>query len=355
MTTDDTRVIDVDAHYVESLEATAEYMADPWKTRILEGGDLSRSAFFPRSSGERYGWGRMHREHASYPPDPMAPEEVPEAMDHLGVDAIVLISHFMLAMANLNAEDDRMVEFARGHTQYLLNHVVNPDRGIYAGIALPHYDVDASLELLDRIADEPGIVAAVMITAGSSPPLGHRRYDPIYEACEDAGLPVMFHTGGSGLDEYVRRGYEKFIETHTLGFLESNMAQLTSLVIQGFPEKFQDLDAVFVESGILYVPAIMYRLDEEYLKRPDEAPLLRKRPSEYVGEFYFGTQPLEYSTDVEFLEFVIDRIGVDQLVYASDYPHWDYDRPAAVDRLSFLTDQEKGRILGANAAEVFDI
>jgi hypothetical protein len=134
------------------------------------------------------------------------------------------------------------------------------------------------------------------------------------------------------------------------------MAQLVSVVVQGVPEKFPDLEIVFQESGLFWAPTMMHRLDAEYLKRQSEAPLLERRPSAYMREFYYGTQPLEIPEDESRLEATIDDIGgPDQLMYASDYPHWDYDRQTAITERSFLTDAEKDRVLGGTAREVFGI
>jgi predicted TIM-barrel fold metal-dependent hydrolase len=131
---------------------------------------------------------------------------------------------------------------------------------------------------------------------------------------------------------------------------------LTSVVVQGIPEKFPDLDIAFLESGIFYVPMIMHRLDAEYMKRPSEAPILEQRPSEYIKDFYFGTQPLENPENEQYLEWTIEMMGgPDNLLFATDYPHWDYDPPEVIENLSFLSESEKDAVLGGNAEEVYGI
>lgn len=47
--------------------------------------------------------------------------------------------------------------------------------------------------------------------------------------------------------------------------------------------------------------------------------------------------------------------GADQLLYASDYPHWDYDPPNSVTEIPFLSESEQSKILGKNAQEVFGL
>ena len=44
-----------------------------------------------------------------------------------------------------------------------------------------------------------------------------------------------------------------------------------------------------------------------------------------------------------------------QLLYASDYPHWDFDLPSSIYDLPFLTEKAKHNILGGNAARLFKL
>jgi predicted TIM-barrel fold metal-dependent hydrolase len=196
----------------------------------------------------------------------------------------------------------------------------------------------------------------VLVSSGGEPPYGNRRYDTVYEVCEKKRLPVMYHADSASLDDFHYHGFSTNLETHSLGFLIANMSQLTSVVVQGVPEKFPDLNIVFQEAGLFYVPMMMQRLDQEYLREPDEAPLLDCLPSEYMKEFYYGTQPMEQPANDEHLEAVIDMIGgAERLMWASDWPHPDYDETTVISELSFLSEAEKEMILGGTAENVFEI
>lgn len=350
-------VVDTDMHYREEFNDLIDYFEEPWQSRLRDGGKAGREYFWPSgSSGDRFGWGRISRDDISPPHGPSTPDEVETMMDFVDADHAIILSHMMLRYSSIKSEDDRVIAFARGCTEFMLDKIVDPSNGVYTALPLPYHDPQAAVEMIDDYHQAEGIVAGCLVTAGPEPPLGHRSYDPIYERLEETGLPAIFHTGGSGIDNYHVKGFEKFIETHTLGFLENNMAQLTSIVVQGTKEKFPDLEIAFQESGIFWVPMMMHRLDEEYLKRPNEAPLLEQRPSKYMKEFYYGTQPMEVSGDQRFLEQTIDMIGgPDRLIYASDYPHWDFDRITTVSERSFLSESEKQQILGGNAIEVFGL
>ena len=98
----------------------------------------------------------------------------------------------------------------------------------------------------------------------------------------------------------------------------------------------------------------MHRLDSEYLMRRTEAPLLKGRPSEYINDFYYTTQPLEHPAKVEDQEKIFSMFDAENhVLYASDYPHWDFDVPSVVYDLPFLSKTAKKKILGENARKFF--
>ncbi len=71
----------------------------------------------------------------------------------------------------------------------------------------------------------------------------------------------------------------------------------------------------------------MQRLNSEYMMRTSECPLLKRKPSEYMQEMYYTSQPLERS-NMKLTQATFEAINADtQLLYASDWPHWDFDAP----------------------------
>ena len=112
---------------------------------------------------------------------------------------------------------------------------------------------------------------------------------------------------------------------------------------------------VWIESGLAWVPFLMQRLDSEYMMRSSEAPLLRRKPSEYMAEMYYTSQPLERS-NMKLTQATFEAINADtQLLFASDWPHWDFDLPSSITSLPFLDAEAKRNILGLNAARLFNL
>jgi predicted TIM-barrel fold metal-dependent hydrolase len=90
--------------------------------------------------------------------------------------------------------------------------------------------------------------------------------------------------------------------------------------------------------------------------RSNECPLLTKKPSDYMRDFFYSSQPMEVGDDLEALKNTFRMINADtQLLYSSDYPHWDFDLPSTIYDLPFLSDQSRKNILGENAARVFNL
>ncbi len=361
-------VVDVDAHYSTSIAGLVEYMPDgPSRQRFEEelGPNPNIKTTWPKITTAEYRkpvfsdsdqWWDRHTEADWWEP-PEDKGDILDVMEKLQIDKIFLFDDLMLALDRIEGRDERSTVYANAYVDYMLDQVVDPDRGIYTGVPIPHQNPEEAAELVDRVGDEDGIAGVVFMGGIVEPPMGDRRYDPIYAAAEKHDLSVVVHGDAGDIDNFYLSGFSNYLEVHNLGFLWGNLAAITSLVVQGVPEKFPDLEFVFLESGIFYIPAAMYRLDAEYLREREMAPLLEKRPSEYMKEsFYFGTQPLEEPARQSYFADIIEMIGgADRILYASDYPHTDYDVPSVITDMPGLTAADKRKILGENAEEVFGI
>jgi predicted TIM-barrel fold metal-dependent hydrolase len=148
----------------------------------------------------------------------------------------------------------------------------------------------------------------------------------------------------------------KFISVHALSFPLYLMTHLTNWVINGIPERFPGLKVMWIEGGLAWIPFLMQRLDNEYSMRSSEAPLLRRRPSEYMREMFYTSQPMERPDNLAVLEATFSMIDApNQLMYSSDYPHWDFDLPSTIYDLPFLSEEGKQAILGGNACRLFGL
>ena len=101
---------------------------------------------------------------------------------------------------------------------------------------------------------------------------------------------------------------------------------------------------------------MMQRFDNEYMMRSSECPSLKKKPSDYMRDMYFTTQPMEMVGNRGMLEETFKMMNAEtQLCYASDYPHWDMDLPSTIFDLPFVSEQGKRNILGENARRFLNL
>jgi uncharacterized protein len=218
---------------------------------------------------------------------------------------------------------------------------------------LPFNHPDACLEVVERYANAPGVIGFT-VTSTRFRAVHHDSYMPLYAAIQSSGKPLAFHSGFHWGDQSMQQ-CNRFISMHALSFVHYNLVHLTNWIINGLPERFPQLPVVWIESGLAWVPFLMQRLDSEYMMRSSEAPLLRRRPSDYIREMYFTSQPLERS-DLKLTQATFEAIRAEsQLLFASDWPHWDFDLPNSITSLPFLSAQGKRNILGLNAARLFKL
>jgi len=169
------------------------------------------------------------------------------------------------------------------------------------------------------------------------------------------GLPLAFHAATNWGDQSMAIT-NKFIASHALGFTWFNIVHMTNWVVNGIPERFPGLKTIWIESGLAWVPFLMQRLDNEFMMRSSEAPSLKRKPSDYMREMYYTSQPMEMINNRTMLEETFKMVNADtQLVYASDYPHWDMDLPSTIYDLPFLNLQAKKNILGETARKLFKL
>ena len=130
------------------------------------------------------------------------------------------------------------------------------------------------------------------------------------------------------------------------------MTHMASMIAHGVFEKWPGLYFVVIECGIAWVPSVLWRLDANFKALRKETPWLKMLPSEYFSRnIRFSTQPLEMpATKIEHLWAALEAMdGRNTLMFASDYPHWDYDN---LDGLHIPPDWRED-ILGGNALKVY--
>jgi hypothetical protein len=112
---------------------------------------------------------------------------------------------------------------------------------------------------------------------------------------------------------------------------------------------------VFTESGVTWVPWLGMRLDKEYSERRREVPLLTERPSHYLYGMYFATQPIEEPERMRDMALMMELFdGENSVVFASDWPHHDFDHPDKVLQIP-ISDDARRKVMGGTGARLLGL
>jgi predicted TIM-barrel fold metal-dependent hydrolase len=239
--------------------------------------------------------------------------------------------------------------------EWQLERWVKPEPRLRASVTVAHEDPDLAVEEIARRAGDSRFVQ-ILLPSKTNEPLGRKRYWPIFAAAQSAGLPIGVHVNsvgggyastGSGWPSY-------YLQDHHIN-VHSFQAQVASLALEGVFERFPRLRMVMIEGGFAWLPALCWRLDRHWARMRDEVPECRRPPSEYIREqLWFTTQPVEEPEQPEHLRDTLNWIGWDRLMFATDYPHWDYDDPAAAFKIA-MSEQERAMIFRENACAVYGL
>lgn len=356
-------IVDVDAHHYESesMFEIIQYIEDPVIRHYAEAGGVGKlinQSLLPTQPGNQDLAGRVtrYRLRGLERPEGEGHRDVAltkRYMEMMGIDYTILFPTPMLNLG-LHPQVEMEVAVARAYARWITEKILPADPSIKTMLYLPFNDPEASLKIVEEFSDKPGVVG-FMITSVRYRPIHHNVYMKLYAAIEDSGMPLGIHAGYNWQERAMEQ-LNKFISVHALGFPFYNMIHLTNWVINGMPERFSNLKVIWIEGGLAWVTFLMQRLDNEYLMRSSEAPLLKRLPSEYMQEFFYTTQPMEIPKDPDILKMTFKMINAEsQLLYSSDYPHWDFDAPSTIYDLPFLDERSKRNILGENARRLFNL
>lgn len=358
-------ICDVDAHHVETVSwhELVEYIEDPvirHQAMLFHQEKLGGAPYgLNGDMGLKYQdvGGRIpHQASLREKTEPGVHRDVTltrRAMQALGVDYMVLFPTPMLTLG-LHPQPEMEVWLGRAYNRWLADKVLSVDSRIKTLAYLP-FNVPSEAERVIRdFADSPGVIG-FCVPSTRHKPLHHNDYMRCYAMLEEAGLPIAFHAAYHWQDPSLAT-VNRFLGMHALGFVWCNMVHMTNWILNGIPERFPKLKSIWVESGLAWIPFLMQRLDDQYLMRPSEAPQLKKLPSEYMREnCWYTTQPME-TTNMKALQLTLEMINAEtQLLFASDWPHFDFDLPQEIYDLPFLGEQAKRNILGLNAARLFNL
>jgi uncharacterized protein len=355
----DILIVDCDVHVHESPGELAPYCDMPWRValdNIKDRGEtyLDIPSFSPGVSDGSY--------QAKFPTGHEGArmvetrEQMRQELDEIYVDIGILFPDHLLKLPVLT-QVEYPAAIARAYNAWLLDNWCSVDKGLLGLVVACTQDPEDAVREIEKYANTPEMVGVYLPCAGLDPLWGDRKYDPIYEAAQAADLPVLLHsvTVTHPVFPFNNHGFNTELGRHTCSHTFSIMANIVHMITNGVCVRYPDLRIAVTEAGVSWVPFLMWKLDKEYLERRREVPFLEERPSHYLKRWFFATQPIEEPENLRELATLMELYdGENNTIFASDWPHHDFDHPMKVHQVP-LSNEARRKVFGENALRLFKI
>jgi uncharacterized protein len=249
---------------------------------------------------------------------------------------------------------DLSYAIAQATNQWQKAEWIGKDKRLKGSIVIPYEDASLAVKEIETWAGDDQF-RQILFLSRTAEPMGQRRYWPIYAAAEAAGIPIGVHAFGYGGWPITPGGWGSYYIEEMVGHAQAQQSLMVSLILEGVFEKFPKLKVVLIEGGLCWAASMAWRMDNHWKKLRSENPLLKRLPSEYMrSNVWFTTQPIEEPEPRTQLAETLDWIGWDRVLFATDYPHWDFDDPAQAFPIQ-MTETQKRALFLDNAKAVFGV
>ncbi len=347
------KIFDSDTHVGPFLDVLEQYMTDAEKAKLpgweqyLSRNKDGHAVYIKGQRHYRRRLGKAAPEdtkgqymagftgaHGARKPSPRVdhdPAERIKDMDYEGVDVNLTLPSGWFG--SWTAADDVPLELGmyRTYHRWMEDYCSSyPDR--LGGVILASArDVPGSLEEIRRWGKSRW-AWGLMVYAPYGTPLDHPDLEPLWAACQEYDLSVALHTftvmppyAPGGLDTWDNLFIQRSAAHPWCG-----MRNMAALIGAGVMDRYPKLRIGTLEAGHGWLPFWMKRLDEHAKTIKAALPELAGLPSSYVtsGRYF---QSIEAPEGADLTNAVIDLVGEDVLMYASDYPHGESHFPHTVE------------------------
>ncbi len=378
------RVIDVDTHLTEPPDVWTARVASKWgdlvphierrdgedvwligERVILKPGQVSMAGFD----------GTVPEHPATYEDIPAAcfdPRARLEHMDSHGIHAQVLypnVGGFGSQAFLKLGEPELMLECIQAYNDFLTEWCSVDANRLVAVMALPFWDLDASIAEVERCArnGHRAVLFASQPQDFGQPALCDRHWDPLWATAQEAGLSISFHIGGQSLGAMAKAPADigtkaNFARFSSLAFIENGKG-LAEVIFGGVCHRFPRLNFVSVESGAGWIPSLLEAFDWQWRNGGvrSEHPEYDLLPSEYFRRQIYGC----FWFEQEMIGPAID-LYPDNILYETDFPHPTSMSPGpatpalpprdyAEEALGQLSEATLAKVLHENAARVYHV
>jgi aminocarboxymuconate-semialdehyde decarboxylase len=245
-------------------------------------------------------------------------------MDRKGIAHAVIATSTVsqstfFADAGLAAELDRQAN--EGIADWVQAH-----RDRFTGtFTIPLQDMNRAVAELEYASGQLGLRIANLPASVGGRYLGDIYFEPLWEAISRLGLIAIIHP--DGIKDPAFQAYSLW---NAIGQGIEETRAMASLIYEGTLERHPDVKIVMAHAGG-YLPTYIARLDRNATAHPASMRNIKRKPSEYLRNFYYDT----VTYDPFVVNILRERIGADRILFGSDYPFGDDDPLAMIGACGF--------------------
>ena len=240
-------------------------------------------------------------------PHPGAAQRL-EMMDQLGIATQVL----SIPSPSVYFLEPRQAETLARSVNSELAEICRRHPGRFRALAaVAMEDTDLALGGIDFALDELNMDGVMILTNVNGAPLDDRRFEPIWEYAHERRLLLYTHPTVPEAEHY-----EDYGLAIGVGFFADTNLLLARLAYSGVFERYPGIRWVFSHLGGT-MPFMLPRLDGYHRQFPEFRVKAPRNPSEYIKEQIFDTA----TTHRPAIRCAVETLGLDRLVFGSDYPH----------------------------------
>lgn len=273
-------------------------------------------------------------------------EKILEEQDRAGIDVVILSP--WSSLFRYHVEPQEGLRTSRLQNDALAELVSRHNSRIAAVGTVPLQDAELAARELERAVHELGLLGVEIGSNVDGTYLGAAELRSFWAAAEELGAFVAIHpvsgVGGTVKKEfYLWNAYANPAETALTA---------SHMILSGLLEEHPDLKICLFHGGG-HLPYQIGRLDRAYEMRPEASRHISAPPSTYFQQFYFDT----VTHSAQALRYLIDIVGVEQVLVGSDYPFdMGYERPAEiVEQVPGLSAADRKAILSDNARRLLGV
>ena len=248
----------------------------------------------------------------------------------------------------------------KAYNDWMVEEWCEPSGGVNLPLCLmPLWDVDEAVGEITRNAAR-GVRAfcfSELPTRLKLPSIHTGHWDPVFAACNDAGVTLCMHIGSSSTNPVASEDAPEGVGV-TLAF-NNSMASLADYLFSGKLMEFPKLKLAYSEGQIGWIPYALERADTVW-DQHDGWQHSKERIPEPPSTYYYGRIFGCFTADRVGLAN-LDQVGVDNICFETDYPHTDTTWPnskAYVEKMvadSGLDEETTYKVLRGNAIRMLEL